>query len=109
MMKTTETKMEDYSIGTPLEGLIEVDTTPVRRCRYTWNWDGEHRVSILDGVVQIANFPATHQSRDGLAVVDALDSCEGDGRVQVTSHGAGRVSVQVFDGASLVLDLVTRS
>lgn len=85
------------------------DTTPSRMLRYTWESDGEFRGRILDNGVEIANYKTTSCSGHGLKIIDALDSCEADGRVQVTAHSTNRTSVQVFDGDRLVLDLVTFS
>ena len=106
-MKTIETITRNDG---PLvdAGFIPAESVSTQR-RYAWNWFNEQFRSgceILDSGKTIARFPTQIASKFGLQIIDALDSCEDDGRVQVTDHGANRHSVQVFDGSRIVLDYV---
>lgn len=58
-------------------------------------------VVVKDGETVVCEFATRFASRDGLCVIDAIRKSSDGFRVQVSDHGAGRKSVQVFnaDGA----------
>lgn len=62
----------------------------------SWDWT-EYGVVIKDDGVFVCEFATRFASRDGLRVIDAIRKSDAGYRVQVSDHGCGRKSVQVFN------------
>lgn len=63
-------------------------------------------VVVKDGESAVCEFATRYASRDGLRVIDAIRKSSEGFRVQVSDHGAGRKSVQVFNAdGSLAADV----
>jgi hypothetical protein len=54
-------------------------------------------VIVKDREATVCEFATRFASRDGLRVIDAIRKSSEGFRVQVSDHGAGRKSVQVFN------------
>ena len=54
-------------------------------------------VVVKDGETVVSEFATRFASRDGLRVIDAIRKSSAGYHVQVSDHGAGRKSVQVFN------------
>lgn len=70
-------------------------------------WDyTDDGVVVKNGDDVVCQFATSFPSRDGLRVIDAVREVSGNCRVQVSDHGAGRKSVQVFrDDGVLTADV----
>jgi hypothetical protein len=63
-------------------------------------------VVVKDGESVVCEFSTRFASRDGLRVIDAIRKSFYGFRVQVSDHGAGRKSVQVFNAdVTMVADV----
>ncbi len=70
-----------------------------------WGWR-ENGVVIKDDQDFVCEFETLFPSRDGLRVIDAIRKSSEGFRVQVSDHGCGRKSVQVFNAdGSLAADV----
>jgi len=70
-----------------------------------WNWS-ENGVVIKDDDKFVCEFSTRFASRDGLRVIDAIRKSSTGYRVQVSDHGCGSTSVQVFNaGGTLAADV----
>ena len=75
--------------------------------RYTWDWTiGRDGFVIRDNGHVMEAVPSSDPERHAADVLEHMtDGC----RLQVTSHGAGMISVQVFsESGKLLRDLITR-
>ena len=70
-----------------------------------WDWvDGG--VVVKDSDTVVCSFATRYASRDGLRVIDAIRKSSEGYRVQISDHGCGRKSVQVFSAdGSLAADV----
>ena len=70
-----------------------------------WGWT-DNGVVIKDEQSFVCEFETQFASRDGVRVVDAIRKSSDGFRVQVSDHGCGRKSVQVFNSdGSLAADV----
>lgn len=70
-----------------------------------WN-NTDGGVVVKDGESVVCEFSTRYASRDGLRVIDAIRKSSDGFRAQVSDHGAGRKSVQVFNAdGSLAADV----
>lgn len=92
---------------TGFAGLIQAEAYQPKKSG-CWNW-------IDGGVVvkwgcpgeeqEVARVQTQFPSRDGLRIIDAIRNAAGEFHVQVSDHGCGRKSAQVFDATGLVADV----
>ena len=70
-----------------------------------WNYT-DSGVEVKDGDAIVCEFATRFASRDGLRVIESIRKSSDGFRVQVSDHGCGRKSVQVFSAdGSLAADV----
>ena len=71
----------------------------------SWDWT-DSGVVVKDADSVVCEFGTNFASRDGLRVIDAICKSSAGYRVQVSDHGCGHKSVQVFNyDGSLAADV----